>query len=67
MPPPCIRPWKRKNFTIGGNFFPNLGQLEFLNFVKKIHAFPRFFNAVFNEKSRRDSMKIVAYQKTSFL
>ena len=41
-------------------------KLEFVNFVKKIRAFLRFFNSVFNEKSRRDSMKIVAYQKKQF-
>ena len=31
-------------------------KLEFVNFVKKIRAFLRFFNAVLNEKSRRVSM-----------
>ena len=42
-------------------------KLEFVNFVNIIRAFLRFFNAVFNVKSHRDSMTIVAYQKTSFL
>ena len=45
-------------------------KLEFVNFVKKIRAFLRFFNAVFNEKSRRVSMSflfMLAQVKTSFL
>ena len=39
-------------------------KLEFVNFVKKIRAFLRFFNAVFNEKSRRVSMKFFIYACT---
>ena len=44
-------------------------KLEFVNFVKKIRAFLRFFKAVLNEKSRRVSMKFFIYAqvKTSFL
>ena len=39
-------------------------KLEFVNFVKKIRAFLRFFNAVFNEKFRRVSMKFFIYACT---
>ena len=39
-------------------------KLEFVNFVKKIRAFLRFFKAVLNEKSRRVSMHFFIYACT---
>ena len=39
-------------------------KLEFVNFVKKKSRISKIFNAVFNEKSRRVSMKFFIYACT---